>query len=658
MPEVAASSSLRVVSRKKSWIGLWLLLLCYCLAAASGANAQPYFNIVDTFNGTNGGYLTAPVIQASNGNLYGTVYQSGGQSCDNGFDGQGGCGSIFTVTPTGTLTTLYEFCQLASCADGFWPTGALVQAPNGNLYGETQYGGAHNWGTVFEITPQGVLTTLYNFCSAGPPGCPDGSEPNGGLLLGSDGNLYGVTHYGGTFPQCPSVGSCGTLFQITPAGALTTLTTFSNPMLPIGPLVENSSGTFYGVAGYPANGALFSYNPGGGPPELIHSFCQQESCADGAGPNPPVLGADGNIYIGLQRGGTSVNQSTCLNSGGENVGCGGIYEYQASSNPIYNFCLTAGCPDGATPTGQLVVEANGDIYGTTAEGGSNTSCPLGSNGLGGCGTAFEISQVPSVSLTSLYNFCSQPNCADGYLPWGLMQETAGNFYGITQGAGSCSTTGSGCTLYSLSATSGNVAFMPAALSFGKVGFYETSAPKTITLTNDGTGTLYLNTFAPSVDFAVSSNGCGATLAPKAKCQIGVTFTPNQLGEVTGTISFGNSSVYSPQVVELSGQGITPVVLSPTTGSFGKHKVGTSSNAKTFTLKNDQSGLTLNGISISTIGPFAVSSTTCTSSLAVNTGCTIDVTFSPTATGVATGLLTVTDSSTNSPQISQLTGTGD
>jgi hypothetical protein len=202
-----------------------------------------------------------------------------------------------------------------------------------------------------------------------------------------------------------------------------------------------------------------------------------------------------------------------------------------------------------------------------------------------------------------------------------------------------------------------VEFTPAGLSFGKQGLYETSAPRTITLTNVGADTLYLNNVVPSTNFAISSNACGATLAPKGKCQIGVTFTASQLGEVTGTVTFSDSAVYAQQVVGLSGNGITPVVLSPPSGNLGKHAVGVTSNAKTFTLKNDQAGLALTGISISTTGPFAISSTTCTSSLGVNGSCTIDVTFTPTQTGGATGVLSVTDSSTNSPQVSALTGTG-
>jgi uncharacterized repeat protein (TIGR03803 family) len=291
-----------------------------------------------------------------------------------------------------------------------------------------------------------VLTTLYSFCSAGPP-CIDGNQPNGGLLLGSDGNFYGITLYGGPVQGCASF-NCGTLFQITPAGALTTITTFLNPQLPIGPLVEDSSGNFYGATNPfdSVSGVLWYYSPGNSYPFTLQSFCRQQFCADGRSPNPPVMGADGNFYVSFQLGGDSVYQGTCLQSGTP-VGCGGIERWAGTSGPtpIYSFCMTAGCPDGANPVGQLVVEANGNIYGTTPQGGSNPSCPpvFGTNG--GCGTAFEISQTPSTILTTLYNFCSQPNCTDGYLPAGLMQEAAGNFYGTTEGAYASTDSAASCS---------------------------------------------------------------------------------------------------------------------------------------------------------------------------------------------------------------------
>jgi uncharacterized repeat protein (TIGR03803 family) len=113
-----------------------------------------------------------------------------------------GCGTVFKMTQGGALTTLYSFCSQSGCADGYSPNGALVQAMNGDLYGTTSSGGAHDsgfcpfgCGTIFKITPTGALTTLYNFCSA--LGCTDGAVPEAGLVQGANGNLYGTTADGG-----------------------------------------------------------------------------------------------------------------------------------------------------------------------------------------------------------------------------------------------------------------------------------------------------------------------------------------------------------------------------------------------------------------------------------------------------------------------------
>ncbi len=122
----------------------------------------------------------AGLIQGANGNLYGTTL-AGGTS---------GTGTVFEITPAGQLTTLYKFCSQPGCTDGAAPFAGLVQA-NGNFYGTTEAGGTSGYGTVYEITPAGRLTTLYNFCSLS--GCADGFRPYAGLLLASDGNLYGTT---------------------------------------------------------------------------------------------------------------------------------------------------------------------------------------------------------------------------------------------------------------------------------------------------------------------------------------------------------------------------------------------------------------------------------------------------------------------------------
>jgi hypothetical protein len=142
-----------------------------------------------------------------------------------------------------------------------------------------------------------------------------------------------------------------------------------------------------------------------------------------------------------------------------------------------------------------------------------------------------------------------------------------------------------------------------------------------------------------------------------QCTISVTFTPTALGKVTGTLSITDNAPNSPQKVSLVGTGVVQASLTPASATYAAQKVGTTSPPHAFTLTNNQA-VALTGISIGTTGDFAVSSTTCTSSLAALQHCTISVTFTPTQTGTRTGSLSVSDSANNSPQTSALTGTGD
>jgi hypothetical protein len=201
-----------------------------------------------------------------------------------------------------------------------------------------------------------------------------------------------------------------------------------------------------------------------------------------------------------------------------------------------------------------------------------------------------------------------------------------------------------------------VTLSATALSFGDEALNDTSAAKTVTLTNTGSATLYISSIAASGNFAISANTCGATLAVNAKCKVSVTFTPTVLGALTGTLTFTDNASNSPQTVTLSGTGIEPATLTPASATYANQAVGTTSAAKTFTLTNNQN-VALTSIGISTTGDFAVSAATCTASLAAKGKCTISVTFTPTATGKRTGQLSVSDSASNSPQTSSLTGTG-
>jgi len=134
----------------------------------------------------------AGLVQAPDGNFYGTTYAGGASS-----NCQGGCGTVFRITPGGTLTTLHSF----DWYDGASPTAALVRGTDGNFYGTTYGGGAEpRVGTVFKITPGGALTTLYSFCAQA--NCTDGQQPYAGLVRGSDGNFYGTTLEGGANTGC------------------------------------------------------------------------------------------------------------------------------------------------------------------------------------------------------------------------------------------------------------------------------------------------------------------------------------------------------------------------------------------------------------------------------------------------------------------------
>jgi uncharacterized repeat protein (TIGR03803 family) len=214
--------------------GTLTIMYSFCPKANCADGAEPY----------------AALVQGTDGNFYGTT----------GYGGANGQGTVFKITSGGTLTTLYSFCSQTNCADGSLPMAELVQGTTGNFYGTTSSGGVNAssqcCGTVFTITPDGALTTLYSFCSQ--TNCTDGDSPSAGLIQGTDGSFYGVTASGGD-PKCftqivdgtPTSYSCGTVFRITSAGALTTLHTFelTDGDGPAGALLETANGIFYGTTG-------------------------------------------------------------------------------------------------------------------------------------------------------------------------------------------------------------------------------------------------------------------------------------------------------------------------------------------------------------------------------------------------------------------------
>jgi uncharacterized repeat protein (TIGR03803 family) len=188
-------------------------------------------------NCSDGAYPQASLVQGLDGNFYGTTANEGANSV----------GTVFRITSTGALTTLWSFCSLPDCSDGAYPEAALVQGIDSNFYGTTSGGGTNNAGTVFKITPAGALTPLWQFCSL--PDCTDGAYPYAALFQAADGNFYGTTEYGGTNDD-------GTIVEITPAGVLTTLYQFSGPdgENPGASVVQGTDGNFYGTTPFGGNG--------------------------------------------------------------------------------------------------------------------------------------------------------------------------------------------------------------------------------------------------------------------------------------------------------------------------------------------------------------------------------------------------------------------
>ena len=241
----------------------------------------------------------AGLVQAANGDLYGTTVAGGA----NGY------GTVFKITPGGTLTMVYSFCSQTNCADGAYPEAGLVQAANGDLYGTTPQGGANRGGTIFKITPGGTLTKLYSFCSEGVyPGCTDGLIPDAGLVQAANGDFYGTTEYGG------ANGNYGTVFKITPSGTLTTLHGFNytDGEGPSAGLVQATNGDFYGTTlsgGANGEGTVFKITPSGSLTTL-YSFCSQSGCTDGAFPEAGLVQDTNGDFYGTTFNGGANNSGT------------------------------------------------------------------------------------------------------------------------------------------------------------------------------------------------------------------------------------------------------------------------------------------------------------------------------------------------------------
>jgi len=326
--------------------------------------------ILVSFNGSNGAYPLSNLVQDSSGNLYGTTFSGGDLNCGGG----GGCGEVFKVDPSGNETVLYAFTGTGG--DGANPALGLAQDSAGNLYGATQDGGnatscnskflRFGCGTVFKIDPSGTETVLYSF--TGSDG--DGAAPFGGVIVDGSGNIFGTTWQGGSYKRelCKdnNKGGCGTVFELDSTGHETVLHDFSGSIRdgsgPQTQLVTDVKGDIYGVTLWggkrhcklflPGCGTVFNVDANGAY-TVLYRF---RGRIDGNAPQGPLtLDQEGNLY-------------GAAGSGGK-YGQGGIFELTTAGQLSSIFFFTGDKAEPKNPNGGLILDAEGNIYGTTLHGG-------------------------------------------------------------------------------------------------------------------------------------------------------------------------------------------------------------------------------------------------------------------------------------------------
>ena len=474
--------------------------LLILLAAAVSSAAQAFTTLVD-FDGPNGQQPTyESLVQGTDGNLYGTTPSVG----PNGY------GTVFKMTPSGTLTTIYSFGdENNSFPNGNAPSAGLVLGTDGNFYGTTIEGGSSTLcsggcGTVFKVTSSGVLATLHSFDST------DGVAPRAALIEGTDGNYYGTTPSGGPNTAYCNVavgGSCGTIFKITSAGEFTNLHNFqgTDGAGPNG-LLQAADGYFYGTTeggGAYGEGTVFRMTAAGAITTL-YSFCAQSNCPDGADPFSALIQASNGDFYGTA------------------VAGGGMCDY-ASGGTVFKFTaegtLTTLAEVCQAPTAPLVRASDGNLYGTTITGGNGHNSWCTGDFDTGCGTAFKLSPGEVFSLVHTFDY------TDGASPFGgLLQATNGILYGTTEFGGP----GTG-TVYSLNADL--AAFVAFVVPAGRVG-------QTMQLLGQGfTGTtsVSFNGVAASKFTVVSDTYVMAVVPTGATTGTVVVDTPS--GSLKSNVSF-------------------------------------------------------------------------------------------------------------------------
>ena len=388
------------------WLAIALSAMALCAVAAQGQT----FTTLFSFNNSNGANPQGSLIMDAQGNLYGTTSSGGTYSF----------GTVFKLDPSGNEAVLHSFA--GDLSDGGTPVANLILDASGNLYGTTYQGATPSGGgTVFKLDPAGNETILHGFSMGS-----DGGNPECGLVMDAQGNLYGTTFGGGDY-------GFGTVFKVDPSSNETVLHSFtggSDGWMPYAGLIMDAEGTLYGTtfssnAPDQGNGVVFKMDLAGSE-TVLYTFTGGR---DGQWPQATlIMDAARNLY-----GTTLFGGNLDCNSG---QGCGTVFKVDPSGNETVLHTFMGGT-DGSGPAASLIMDQQGNLYGTTVYGGNY-----------GWGTVFKVSA--SGNEIVLYSFTGGN---DGMQPiGGLVMDAANNLYGTTNGGGDSNNCYGGCgTVFKLAA---------------------------------------------------------------------------------------------------------------------------------------------------------------------------------------------------------------
>lgn len=481
------------------------LPLLFAILALTPVSAQTVTQLA-SFTSTTGEAPNGGLIEASDGNYYGTTTAGGTL----------GGGTLFKVTSTGSITVLHNFDP---DAEGYFVSSSLIQGTDGNFYGTLVNGGINGGGSVFKFTPAGSITILHSFSG------PDGNSPFGGVVEASNGTFYGTTDGGGA-------NSIGTIYSITSAGAFNMLYQFAGPdaSAPIASLLQGSDGKLYGNSsggGANGDGAFFSYTIGGTLKTIYSSASPLDATPDG----PLVEGSDGNFY------GTS-------DFGGANED-GAIYQLTPSGTLTLLYSFTDE-NDGSNPYANLDLGSDGAFYGTANQGGTGEN-----------GTLYKVTYAGAV--TPLYSFPA-PTGDTSEFPWApFIQGSDGVLYSVTGDGGS----GSEGSMYSLSFTHALAAPVQLSLSQPQIAL---GSSVTLNWSVLNAFSMTMQRCAAFVQGAVTGAGTWTGLQTGVLANNiyagSATFTPSAAGTYTYALTCGGQeSGFATLTVTSAGKSNTSTALS-------------------------------------------------------------------------------------------------